>query len=286
MRSLGCVARGVSGRTWKLIGLAGLAGVTATGVVLARNERRRRAFTPDEVRARLHQRHAEVLAVPPLTLVPPPASAATATEAAGAEPVATVPDRRPPALGDPERIARAETEAWVGYYRREWRRALRGALVMVREAFGTTPLQTALGGWYLLRATQAWAPYPDNDPDTARALMERFYRTVAAARGWSVDPREAARLEVAWWAVHRELQHDSPGQDDEALVAALAELYAYVHSRPARVMVPAARYRADAMRLSDAWVRDGCRPDDPRLRAEEARLVLSYACLRDAVLRA
>ena len=42
---------------WKLIGVAGLAGVAATGVVVAR---RRRAHTddldPDELRARLHRR--------------------------------------------------------------------------------------------------------------------------------------------------------------------------------------------------------------------------------------
>ena len=46
-------------RLWKLLGLAGLTGVAATGVVLARNERQRRAYTPDEVRARLHARHQE-----------------------------------------------------------------------------------------------------------------------------------------------------------------------------------------------------------------------------------
>jgi hypothetical protein len=44
---------------WKWLGLAGVAGVAATGVVVARAERRRRAYTPDQVRARLHQRLAE-----------------------------------------------------------------------------------------------------------------------------------------------------------------------------------------------------------------------------------
>jgi hypothetical protein len=39
--------------------LAGLAGVAATGVVIARAERRRRAYTPGEVRERLHARLAE-----------------------------------------------------------------------------------------------------------------------------------------------------------------------------------------------------------------------------------
>jgi hypothetical protein len=45
-------------RLWKLLGLAGLAGVAAGGVVLARNERQRRAYTPEDVRARLHERAA------------------------------------------------------------------------------------------------------------------------------------------------------------------------------------------------------------------------------------
>lgn len=43
-------------RWWKVIGLAGLAGVAATGVVVARGERRRQAYTPEEIRARLHER--------------------------------------------------------------------------------------------------------------------------------------------------------------------------------------------------------------------------------------
>jgi hypothetical protein len=46
-------------RPWKLLGLAGLAGVAATGAVLVRNERQRRAYTPDDVRERLHARLAE-----------------------------------------------------------------------------------------------------------------------------------------------------------------------------------------------------------------------------------
>lgn len=46
------------GPLWKLLGVAGLAGVAASGVVVARAERRRRAYTPDEVRARLQERAA------------------------------------------------------------------------------------------------------------------------------------------------------------------------------------------------------------------------------------
>jgi len=47
-------------RLWKWIGVAGIAGVAATGAVVARNERQRRAYTPDDVRARLHERAATI----------------------------------------------------------------------------------------------------------------------------------------------------------------------------------------------------------------------------------
>ncbi|REG01885.1 hypothetical protein DFJ67_7974 [Asanoa ferruginea] len=46
-------------RWWKVLGVAGLVGVAATGVVVARAERKRRAYTPDEVRDRLRQKLAE-----------------------------------------------------------------------------------------------------------------------------------------------------------------------------------------------------------------------------------
>ncbi|MEV5967873.1 hypothetical protein AB0L70_39270 [Kribbella sp. NPDC051952] len=43
-------------KVWKVVGLAGLVGVAATGVVIARGERKRRAYTPEEVRDRLKAR--------------------------------------------------------------------------------------------------------------------------------------------------------------------------------------------------------------------------------------
>lgn len=46
-------------KLWKVLGLAGLAGVAATGAVVARDQRRRAQLTPEEVRQRLHRRHAE-----------------------------------------------------------------------------------------------------------------------------------------------------------------------------------------------------------------------------------
>jgi hypothetical protein len=48
-----------SNRVWKVVGLAGLVGVVATGALIARGERERRSYTPDEVRERLQRRFAD-----------------------------------------------------------------------------------------------------------------------------------------------------------------------------------------------------------------------------------
>ena len=44
---------------WKLVGLAGVAGVAATGVVVARKTRIQSDYEPDEIRDRLRSRVAE-----------------------------------------------------------------------------------------------------------------------------------------------------------------------------------------------------------------------------------
>ncbi|GAA3923142.1 hypothetical protein GCM10023085_00380 [Actinomadura viridis] len=47
-----------------MLGVAGFVGVAATGAVIARAERRRRAYSPDEIRERLHRRLAEASEAP------------------------------------------------------------------------------------------------------------------------------------------------------------------------------------------------------------------------------
>ncbi|HEY3563305.1 MAG TPA: hypothetical protein VGL05_37825 [Kribbella sp.] len=112
--------------------------------------------------------------------------------------------RTGPLSFDPVLVGNRETDAWAGYYRHEWRTFLVAAVGMVAAGFGMAPHRTLTGAWYVLRANQAWAPYPDNQPDAARAYMRRFYELVDLP----LDPAKAAMLEVEWWRVHRDHQHD------------------------------------------------------------------------------
>jgi len=187
---------------------------------------------------------------------------------------------------DPRKVGGLETTAWVTYYRREWVPFLRAAVSLTRHTFGLPWPSTIHGAWLVLRANQLWAPYPDNDPAGARRAMERFYRLVAERHRDTFDPRRASELEVEWWRVHREHQHDGSGVGDEGpLIAALSALYSYVYGVPETEVAVAAEQRALAMRYSDQWVREGCDLASPLVEEERAALVRSYAGLLAAVHR-
>jgi hypothetical protein len=47
-------------KLWKVLGVAGLAGVAATGAIIARDQRQRAHLSPDDVRARLQERLREL----------------------------------------------------------------------------------------------------------------------------------------------------------------------------------------------------------------------------------
>ena len=192
--------------------------------------------------------------------------------------------RGSPHVFDPVVVARYEADAWVAYYRHEWVRLLAASLGLVAAAFGMGRRRTVAGGWHVFRANQRWSPYPDNDPAGARRSMERFYALVATAAGVPLDPARAARLEVEWWRLHRERQHDGPA-DGQELERALAHLYAYAYDAPPDAMLRAARWRVRAMDLSDRWVAAGRCRDDPLLEREYCALVRSHTALLEAVER-
>jgi hypothetical protein len=193
--------------------------------------------------------------------------------------------RSGPRSFDAVELGNREADAWASYYRHEWRRFLVSAVGMVRAGFRMNRAKTLLGAWHVLRANQAWAPFPENDPAAARTSMRRFYALASADLGSGIDPSRAAELEVEWWRLHREHQHD-PEVSEDALVEALRNLYAYVYAAPAPSMEDAARFRVDAMDLSDRWVEAGCDLADPLLGAERRALVASHAALLDAASRA
>jgi hypothetical protein len=186
---------------------------------------------------------------------------------------------------DPRAVGGHECRAWETYYQRRWGPFLLASVLLVRCAFGMGWVRTLVGAWLVLRANQVWAPFPDNDPDAARALMRRFYRLLRKSGASGFDPARAAVLEVEWWRAHREAQHRGGSGSSSELVAALRDLYAYTYSVDPAEVEQAAGLRAEAMDVSDRWVEAGADSADPLLARERALLVRSYAALLAAVHR-
>ena len=128
---------------------------------------------------------------------------------------------------DPVAVGRSECDAWAAYYRREWRRFLRSALAMVRSGFALGPLSDLRGAWYVLRANQVWAPYPDNDPDAARRSMAGFYRLTRRAGRLDVDP---ARVEKAADQQNRADRDEDVFAEEESDVVCRGSVRAHVIS--------------------------------------------------------
>ena len=183
---------------------------------------------------------------------------------------------------NPVRLADLEYRAWVGYYLRNWPQVLMASLGLVRMGFGMDWYRTLHGAWLALRAIQLWAPYPDNHPNRARAYMRRFYALIRLTYGEPGNPARAAELEVDWWRVHREAQYGLGSSHDD-LVDSITRLYCYLYGEPEAELRPAAMHRAQAMELSDQWVKQGCPPESPLLPLEHAALVRAYAALLSAV---
>jgi hypothetical protein len=185
---------------------------------------------------------------------------------------------------DPRAVGALECRAWETYYRRKWAACLVAFVALVRAAFRMNWPRTLYGSWLVLRANMKWAPFPDNDPGACRALMRRFYGLLRASEGASFDPARAAEVEVEWWRVHREHQHDA-ASTNEPLVLALVDLYAYTYGAERGELRRAAELRAEAMDVSDRWVQAGSDPENPLLAEERALLIRSYAALLAAVHR-
>ena len=190
---------------------------------------------------------------------------------------------RPHRSFDPELLGRLETTAWVTYYRRDWPRLLHASVLLTRHGFGLRWPAAIRGSWLVMRALQHWAPQKGNNPDRARACMQRFYELVNREHDGSYDPAVAAGLEIDWWRIHRQHQWYGSADDEQALITAMAKLYSFGYGVPESHVRPAAEHRALAMRLSDRWVAEGRDPGSPLIGEERDALVRSYAVLLAAV---
>ena len=79
---------------------------------------------------------------------------------------------------DPRRVGALECDAWVTYYRREWRAFLRAAVGLTRHTFGLPWPATLRGAWRFLRGR-----LPQGQAYTTLELHTHYVRAITADVG-------------------------------------------------------------------------------------------------------
>lgn len=180
---------------------------------------------------------------------------------------------------DPIKLAEYETVNWVAYYQKKWGTLLRASVGMVREAFSLSLPQAVYAAYLVARAEMAAAPFPVNDIPKAEAYMRRFYTYIKGIHKLDYDPAHAAKTDVKWWIVHRDLFNST---DKQPLVEALYDLNVFYGAEPKGAR-EAAEYRTQAMVYSDEWIRQGKESGSPLIAQEQAELEKCYTTLKRAI---
>ena len=143
--------------------------------------------------------------------------------------------------------------------------------------------RTLVGAWLVLRANMVWAPFPDNDPDKARALMRRFYQLLRKSERRASTPRAPPSWRSSGGACTASTSTATADSTEGLIVALQRPVRLHLRGRPGRRARRPRALRAEAMDVSDRWVEAGSDPANPLLAQERALLVRSYASLLAAV---
>lgn len=122
---------------------------------------------------------------------------------------------------DPDRVAYFEANGWRAYYDRKWLKVLRLIVALSQEQFRIPFPISLLAGYYITRATMAWAPV-DHDVRRAHYFYDKFYRLARRYSGLTFDPSRVADLEMRYNDVHRRLVGNP---DKSEFVTTMVELH-------------------------------------------------------------
>jgi hypothetical protein len=181
---------------------------------------------------------------------------------------------------DPEEVARLETAMWRSYYDRR-RLPLFGQLVaLLQGQFHLQPLRAVTMAGLAARAAAVFQVGASHaDYRGALPHLERYYHGIRAVSEVPFDPVRAARLELEWWIVHREVDDHPPGD----LEAALADLAAELYQVPAERLWTHASRRAEAMTIRDRTSRRAVGVLEDDWDRIEAVLWVAWKALADEV---
>lgn len=176
---------------------------------------------------------------------------------------------------DPAQVSRLETSMWRAYYEERPVSLFFDLAHLMRTQYHFSYLRSYLEAG---RATKAAFVFKRGHgrPQYEQALpaLVSYYQAISAKSTQPFDAARAARLELEWWIVHREVTRKTP----QPLYRALSELQACIYRAWPEVFEEHARARGEAMLLRDEWALPGGLSDE-RWREIETLLKTSWMSL-------
>lgn len=178
---------------------------------------------------------------------------------------------------DYKKIAEREADVWWAYYNRRYLRIFLRFL-QSRSQIGLNWFQTLRAAYHI---TWAGVDYRINrgkvNERRVAASLTKFYKIISSKSTEPFDCRKAAKLELAWWNIHR-----SSYKVNKDLERGIAEAAAIVyHINPGKLK-DFARFRAQASILPQHEA-DKDQPTPPDWHRVHQLLVKSWQSLSEAV---
>ena len=149
---------------------------------------------------------------------------------------------------DPVATGKLETDMWRSYYDRRPLKLFFELTEMLRTQYQFPWLRSYLGAYY---ATNAAFVFKDGkqraDYEKALPALESYFTTIHRTGDINFNIKNAAKLELEWWIVHRQRERYGKAALDTACANAAAAIYLVSPDST----LEHGRLRADAMVIRD-----------------------------------
>lgn len=182
---------------------------------------------------------------------------------------------------DADEVARLDTAMWRSYYSRERLRMFGELTELLEKQYDMPFWRRQLVAFYAAKAAFVFKDGKSRE-DYEKALpdVEKFLGEIHDQSTTDFDVKEAARLELEWWTVHRQRKQYEDGDLGRALADAAGALYQI----PAENFSKYGGLRAEAMKIRDDKAEAGGVTEEDWAKIDEL-LHLSWRSLHDAVNR-
>jgi len=149
---------------------------------------------------------------------------------------------------DADEVARLDTAMWRSYYSRERLRMFRELTELLEKQYHLPFWRRQRVAFYAAKSAFVFKDGKTRE-DYEKALpdVEKFIGEIHDVSTTDFDVKEAARLELEWWIVHRRRKQYKEGD----LARALADAAGALYQMPAEKFLEYGNLRTEAMKIRD-----------------------------------